>query len=208
MKKKWLGYGLLAVIVVIYVLLWLAIGDPVGAFLSLIVLALGGGLILAILGYFSSNAPAWFRRLRGVSWDEHLRQLEANGEAVRDEYEAIRALTVEELNTSSLLHFVDVGGGKVLCLYGQQYFDFEPITDDPEVNQPRLFPTKKFSLLRHKKKGEVLSVFPGSDVFEPTVCHPITKPEKLFDLGFELKDGEIVSGLSLDVIERVMQAAK
>ncbi|MDH3804438.1 MAG: hypothetical protein OEU90_03090, partial [Gammaproteobacteria bacterium] len=67
MKKKWLGYGLLAVIVVIYVLLWLAIGDPVGAFLSLIVLALGGGLILAILGYFSSNAPAWFRRLRGVS---------------------------------------------------------------------------------------------------------------------------------------------
>lgn len=208
MKKSWLGYALLAISAVVFILLWMTMGDPVGAILSLAVLALGGALLIAVLGYFVSNVPAWFRRLRGISWDDHLGQLEADGEAVRENYRASRALTIEDLNTSSLVHFIDIGGGKVLCLYGQQYFDFEPITDDPDVNQPRQFPTKSFSLLRHAKNGEVLSLFPGSAVFDPTVCDPIVKLEKLFDLGFELRDGEIVSGSSLDAIERALEDAR
>ena len=208
MKKSWLGYGLFATLAVAFVLLWVTLGDPVGAIVSLVVLVLGIGLLIAIVGYFFANAPAWLRRLRGVSWDDHLHQLEAEGKAVREEYRALGALTVEELNTSALVHFIDIGGDKILCLYGQQYFDFEPISDDPEVNQPRQFPTESFSLLRHAKSGEVLSLFPGSTVVEPIVGDPIVKSAKLFDMGFKLHDGEIVSGTNLAAIERAIEAAQ
>jgi hypothetical protein len=206
-KKSWLNYGLPGIVVLAFVLLWVAVEDPLGAFLSLVVLALGGGLVVAVFGYLVSNAPAWFRGLRGVSWDDYLKQLEANGEAVREEYYATGALTVEELNTSSLVHFVDIGGGRILCLYGQQHFDFEPIEDDPEVNQPRQFPTRDFALLRHVKRNEVLCLFPGSGVFEPIVCEPIAKPDHLFNLGFKLRDGEIVTGASLKAVERALKAS-
>ena len=208
LKKSWLGYGLLATLIAVFALLWLATGDLAGAILSLIVLVLGGGLAVAVLGYLFSNAPAWIRRLRGVSWDDYLLQLEKTGKALREEYEASRALTVEELHTSSLLHFIDIGDGKILCLFGQQYYDFEPITDDPEVNQPRLFPTTTFSLVRHHKRDEVISLVPGADVFEPTVCEPIIRPEKLYELGIELRNGEVISGVAFDDIERAIRAAK
>lgn len=208
MKKSWFGYGLLVIFLVLLVWVWRATGDLVGTILSLVVLALGGGLIFVVLAYVFSNVSAWFRRLRGVSWGEHLKRLEANGEAVREEYEASQALTVEELNTSSLMHFVDLGGGKILCLIGQQYYEFEPINDDPEVSQPRQFPTENFSLLRHAKTGEVLSLFPGSEVIEPTICAPVVWPQKLYDLGFDLRDGEVVSGSSMDAVERIVRDAK
>jgi len=87
-KKNWLGYGLLALLVVVFGLLWAATGELIGAVLSIIVLALGIGLLVTVLGYFISNAPAWFRHFRGVSWEDHLEQLETKGEAVRDEYQA------------------------------------------------------------------------------------------------------------------------
>lgn len=208
MKKSLIGYGLLSVLIVVFGLLWMEIGDLVGAFLSFIVLVLGVGLLVAVIGYFVSNAPAWSRRFRGVSWENHLKLLETSGKAVREEYQATRALTAEALHTSSIIHFIDIGEGNILCLYGQQYFDFEPITDDPEINQPRQFPTKDFSLLRHVKKGDVLSLFPGSAVLEPTICGPISKPYKLFDLGLELRDGEIVTGSSLNAVERAIQGAR
>ena len=52
MKKSWLGYGLFATLAVAFVLLWVTLGDPVGAIVSLVVLVLGIGLLIAIVGYF------------------------------------------------------------------------------------------------------------------------------------------------------------
>jgi len=204
---NWLGYGLLAILIATFVLLWLALGDLTGAILSLIVLLLGGGLAVAVLGYLISNAPTWFRYLRGVSWDDYLQQLEKTGKALREEYEASRALTVEDHTTGRLMHFVDIGSGRILCLYGQEYYEFEPIDDDPDWNQSRQFPTETFSLLRRAKNDEVLALFPGSVVLEPTTCDPIVKPQKLIELGFQLIDGEIVSGSSLQAVERVLKTA-
>lgn len=208
MKKSWLGYGLLAALVTLFVWVWMETGEFVGAVLSISVVALIGGLILAVLAFLFSIASALLRRNHGVSWEDHLSKLEASGEALREEYVATRALTVEELSTGSVLHFLDLGRGKVLCLFGQQYYEFEPINDDPDMNQARKFPTETFSLLRDEKTGEVLSLFPGSKVLEPTVCDPVVWPQKLWDLGFELKDGEVVSGSNMDAIEQVIRAAK
>jgi hypothetical protein len=207
MNKRWLCYGLIAAFAAVFVLFWVQLGDRVGAFLSLIVLALAVGLIVAVVGYFTSNIPAWLRRLRGVTHEEYLKQLETTGEAIREHYQTYRALTFEELNTSSVVHFIDVGAGQVLCLYGQQYFDFEPIDDDPDVNQPRKFPTKEFDLLRHKNRNEVLEVFPGPAVVEPTICKPIAGPKKLHDLGITFEDGQLVSGVAFDALKDAVQRA-
>lgn len=63
--------------------LWLITRDVTGAFLSLIVLALVGALFSAVAAYFVANVPQWLRRLHGVTWSDHLEQLENVGEAER-----------------------------------------------------------------------------------------------------------------------------
>lgn len=208
MKKSSIGYGFLVVLLVLFIWIWIATGEFVGAFLSLSVVVLIGGLVFAILAYFVSNVPHLIRFIRGVSPDDHLTKLEASGKAVREQYEATQALTVEVLNTGSIMHFIDVGQERILCLSGQYYFEFEPYDDDPELNQTRRFPTESFSLLRHRKTGDVLSLIPGSNVLEPTVCDPVAWPEKLVDLGFEIEDGEIVSGPNMDEIRQVLREAR
>ena len=207
MKKNWIRNGFLAVLVITFGLLWIASGDPVRAATVLILLVLIGAFLIAILRDIVLEVPLWYRRLRGVPWEEYLSQREAKGDAIRSEYQADRALTVEDFTTGRLMHFIDIGSGSILCLYGQQYYEFEPIDDDPEVNQARQFPTRTFSLLRQAKNDEVLALFPGSIVLDPIVCDPIVKPKKLLDLGFQLTDGEVVSGASLQAIEDVLKTA-
>ena len=207
MKKSWIRYGLLAVLAITFILLWITSGDLVRATTVLVILVLIGAFLVAILGDVISEVPLWYRRFRGIPWKDHLNQLEADGDAIRKEYKASRALTVEDFATGCLMHFIDIGSGRILCLYGQQYYEFEPIDDDPDVNQARQFPTETFSLLRHAKKDEVLALFPGSVVLEPTICDPIVKPKKLMSLGFQVTDGEIVSGSSLQDVERALKAA-
>lgn len=199
--------GSLAVLVIVFVALWIASGDLVIAVTTLTVFVLLGAFLMAILGDIISEVPLWYRRLRGIPWADYLTQLEKSGDAVRFEYHANHALTVNDFTTGRLMHFIDIGSEGVLCLYGQQYYEFEPIDDDPDENQLRQFPTKTFSLLRRSKNDEVLALFPGSVVLEPTICESIVEPRKLMELGFRLVDGEIVSGSSLQAIERVLKAA-
>jgi len=204
--KRLLGYGLIAGFVVAFVVLWLMTRDVTGAFLSLIVLVLAGVLFSAVAAYFVTNVPHWLRRLRGVTRSDYLEQLENTGEAEREHYEIHRALTFEDLTSGCLVHLLDVGGGRLLCLHGQNYFDFEPIEDDPETNQPRSFPTKTFALLRHKKSGEVLAVLPGPTVVDPVICSPITSHTRLHNLGIKLRDGELINAAPFHAVEHALRA--
>ena len=45
-----------------------------------------------------------------------------------------------------MTHFLELSDESVMCLYGQYLYEYEPIDDDPELNQPRLFPTSEFSV--------------------------------------------------------------
>ena len=189
----------------VFAALWVAVGDFLGALLSFAVLALASLLVIAVFGYFVSNLPGWWRAVRGVSWEDHLARLESDGKAIREGYETTRGIRFEDLSTGCIAHLLDIGDRGVLCLYGQSYFEFEPIDDDPDVNQPRKFPTRTFSVLRRKSNGEVLALYPGADVFEPTVCGGIVGPEKALDL--KLQDGGIISTKSFEDMEQSCKSA-
>ena len=169
MMKRWFSYSLLAALAVAFLAVWIYYGSILDAVAFIIVLLFVSAIPAAVLAYIVSNAPIWLSMLRGTSAEDHLARLEKEGKAVREQYQVLGAVTLDDLNTGCLIHFLDIGDGRILCLYGQVYYDFEPITDDPEINQPRKFPTRDFSLLRHSKKNEVLDISPGSEVFEPAI---------------------------------------
>ena len=204
MARK-IAYGLLVTFALMGVFLWVRLRDPVGAVLTLIVLALFITLVVAFLGYIVSNAPHWLRWIRGISWPEHVARLESSGKAVREFYESNRAITVDDYRTGCIAYLVDVGDAGLLCLYGQDYFEFSPIDDDPDFNQPRRFPTSDFSLSRHKRTGDVLQLFPGDVIFEPIQCPPITDAAGLRRLGIELEDGRLFGELDFDHARAVLQ---
>ena len=206
MKKNWFGYAVLAILLATFAMLWVSIGDSVGAILSLIVIGLVGTLIVAVTGYSVSNVPAWLRSIRGVSWEDHLENMVRAGTAIREEYKASGALTFDDLNTGCIVHLIDVGENTLLCLYGQDYYHFEPHDDGPDINQPRLFPTTEFSLLRHAKQQDVLNLYPGTDVLDPVVLEPIVDYKALHDLGIQLDDGELISSLRLQTVRVAVEA--
>src|SRR5262245_21846910 len=117
--KRWLRYGLIGAIPVTYGALWLALKDPIGALISLFALAIPAALLLALGVYLVPNLSLWTRRIRGVTPEAYLAQLESTGEATREHYQTHRALTAEDYSTSCLVHFIDIGEGKLLCLHGQ-----------------------------------------------------------------------------------------
>jgi hypothetical protein len=199
-------YIVIAGLAVAFIALRMTVGDWVGAFWSLAVLVLASAVVLAVVGFFASNIPDWSRSFRGISWDSHVKKLEESGKALREHYQTGRAATFEDLRTGCLVHLLDLGDRGLLCLYGQQYFDYEPIDDDPDLNQPRKFPTRSFSLLRRTNNGDVLELSPGPDVFEPTVRGAITRTEHVNSLGIQLKDGEIFPDVSFDSIEAIWRS--
>ena len=136
----------------------------------------------------------FFRKLRGVSDKEHIENLISNKQAVIEEYEAYKSIVFEDLRTGCTAYLIDVGNSNMICLYGQDY-GFEPIDDDPEFNQKRVFPTETFSLIRELKKQRVLEVTPKGNVVEPTIIET-PNIEKLYDVGFKLEDGEIVKNIT------------
>jgi hypothetical protein len=146
------------------------------------------------------------RWLRGISWEDHLKKLEEEGKAGREFYQVSRAITFEDLRTSCLVHLLEVGDNQLLCLCGQYYYEFEPIEDDPDMNQPRKFPTQSFSMLRRKSNREILKIFPGADVLEPTVCGGVVQPQKLYNLGIRLEDGELAMSVSFETVEETCRS--
>lgn len=164
-------------------------------------------LLVGIASFFFSDLPIMVRELRGISYDDHMHNLESRGKARRDHYEAKGAISAHDYTTSSIVHFLDVGQRGILCLRGQHYLDFEPIDDDPELNQARQFPTRTFSVLRNARTNDALDLTPGPEVFEPIHGDPIVRLTPLIELGFACKDGEVVTGVSLQDLEGALAAA-
>jgi len=140
-------------------------------------LAPGGVLLLALLAsLFLFNRAGFRPSLRRKSLEEQLAELDAKGLLLRQPFEARRAFCVNEFEDEGPHYFTELSDGRVLYLNGQYLYDYEPIEDDPELNQPRAFPCCNFEVLRHKAAGYAIHVACGGQVLEPEViAAPFTR---------------------------------
>jgi len=158
---------------------------------------------LVLLAHLIFNGGL-FRLLRGLpihaTVDEQLKKETAD----RETLEVNRAISFQDLNTGSQVHFLELDDNSILCLYGQYLFEFEPIDDDPEWNQARLFPTSRFVRTFDTRSQETLEIEPNGDVLDTDILPDATDFDRLYDLNIRLDDGERLKEVSLEEIKAAM----
>lgn len=197
-NRNWKSYTLIFITLVIFLFLWFITKDLGGAFIVFSVLFLGVVLLVAVFGYIFSNMPYWLRFFRGISYEDHIKSLIENGKAQVEEYKTHNAIVFEDMSTGCAAYLLDIGDRKILVLYGQDY-GFEPIYDDPEINQDRLFPTEYFSITREIKNERVLDAIPKGNVIKSIIIES-PQIENLADFDFNLEDGEVIENVDFDSI--------
>jgi len=132
--------------------------------------------------------------------EEQRRALEQLGLLESTAFRATRAFGVEELEDEGLHYFLELTDGRVLLLSGQYLYDYEPISDDPETNQPRSFPCTEFTVRRHKKEGYVVEVVCGGAVLEPEVMAP-SFGKKVWQRNRVPEDGRVITDTTYDQLK-------
>lgn len=136
----------------------------------------GLGIAVFTIGMVVLSAWLFNRRgagpLGGKTAEEHIRELEEAGQLESTSFRATRAFGVEEAEDEGLHYFLELADGRVLFLSGQYLYDYEPISDDPAVNQPRSFPCTEFTVRRHKTDRYVVDILRAGAVLEPEVIGP------------------------------------
>jgi hypothetical protein len=149
---------------------------------------------------FIFNGPGFRPSFSPKSLAEQIADLERKGLVIRQSFKAIRAFSVEEFDDEGSHYYIELDNGNVLYLSGQYLYDFEPITDDPEINQERTFPCTEFEILRHRIAGYVLDILCRGMVLEPeAVANHYTKSD--WKKGIP-EDGAIISNRSYDELKR------
>ena len=108
---------------------------------------------------------------------------------------------MQELEDEGLHYFLELDDGRVLLMSGQYLYDYEPITDDPEQNQPRLFPCTQFTVRRHRTKRYVIDLLCGGTVLAPEVMAPPFRTET-WQMDRFPEDGEMFGSGSYDGLKR------
>jgi len=104
---------------------------------------------------------------------------------------SVWAFGVQEFEDEGLHYFLDLGDDRVLFLSGQYLYEYEPIVDDPDVNQPRAFPCSEFTVRRQRKDGFVVEIRCGGEVLTPEIMgSPFG--ERVWRTGGVPKDGQII----------------
>lgn len=148
---------------------------------------------------FIFNGSGFRPKLSRKTLAEQISELEGQGRLVRQQFQALRAFGVAEFEDEGLHYFIELLDGRVLFLSGQYLYDFEPISDDPELNQLRQFPCTEFEVLRHKDAGYVIDINCAGTVFEPELCAPaFTKDD--WKCGIPA-DGEIIEGKGYEALK-------
>lgn len=106
------------------------------------------------------------------SFDDQVAQLKEKGLLISENFRARRAFQVEEFDDEGSHYFVELEDGSVLYLNGQCLYEYEPITDDPELNQSRRFPCSLFTVRRHKNNGCLIDIVCSGEVLEPECIAP------------------------------------
>jgi hypothetical protein len=153
-----------------------------------------------LLSLFLFNRSGYRPSLRRRSLAEQIAELDSRGLLLRSPFHALRAFAVEEFEDEGSHYYIELADGKVLYLNGQYLYDFEPISDDPEMNQPRLFPCTEFEVLRHKDAGYVVDIIRSGEVLEPELtARPYNKAE--WKRGIP-EDGEIITDHTYEDVKR------
>lgn len=167
---------------------WLIVPVAVVSFFVL----LGGAFVL--FNVAGSRAP---RSPRGDS----IEQMEAKGLLVSTDFQARRAFQIEEFEDEGAHYVIELQDGSTLYLNGQYLYDYEPITDDPELNRPRLFPCTDFTVRRHKASGEGIDILCRGDLIEPEFVAP-SFDEMDFKRGLVPEDGQLITDKSYEELKR------
>jgi len=150
-----------------------------------VVLSPGSSTPFGILGAKPSNSTPDALRSRGL--------------LVSETFHARRAFEVEPKGDEGSQYFIELADGRVLFMAGQHLDDYGPITDDPELNQPRSFPCTKFTVHSDARHGGCVQIDCSGDVIEPSpITPPFTKAE--YRLKQVPSDGEILDSESYDTI--------
>ena len=164
----------------------------------LIIISFFGSIFASL---FLFNKKRWFRPLfLGKTLEEQIAELEQNELLVSETFRARRAFQLEEFEDEGSHYFIELDDGRTLYLNGQYLYDYEPIGDDPELNQSRKFPCKQFTIRRHKKAQYVVDILCSGDVIEPEAVAP--HYDKLDWKKGVPEDGQIFSDRSYDDIKQ------
>lgn len=150
------------------------------------------------------NRSGYRLSLRRQTLGEHIGELEAKGKLERRKFQARRAFAVDEVEDEGPHYYIELADGRVLYLNGQYLYEYEPIDDDPELNQPRRFPTTEFEVLRHKDAGYVIDIRCSGSVLEPELTSP-PFTNAVLRRGIP-DDGQIIADKAYDLLKRELAA--
>lgn len=185
----------------LFVAVALVSASGVGERVSVVVgLALGLLLILLSVAAVYLFNPWWANPLGLTKWEEVLRRLEDEGLLASSHFHARRAFCVQEFDDEGLHYFLELTDGRVLFLSGQYLYDYEPIADDFEGNQPRRFPCTDFTIRRHKTEGYVVELICRGAVIEPEFFAPPFPRQKQWSGRFP-EDGQLILDTTYDALK-------
>lgn len=200
-------------------------------FAAIFVFSSGLGVVSILESYFGCNSPWWSRllpaasmllavalslfvfnrsddrpRLRHQSLDKYLAELEAKGNLLSQQYQAIRSFAVEELEDEGSHYYLELADGRVLYLSGQYLYDYKQTSDDSEINQNQPFPCTEFEILRHRDTGDVIHIRCAGSILKPEiVVSPFTHED--FKRGIP-EDGEIIESKSYEQLKGELTATQ
>ena len=165
----------------------------------------GLGIAVFVIGMVVLSAWLFNRRGAGplgrTTTEERIRELEAAGQLESTTFRATRAFGVEESEDEGLHYFLELADGRVLFLSGQYLYDYEPISDDPDVNQPRSFPCTEFTVRRHRAERYVVEIVRGGAVLEPEVIGP-PFGRQAWRAKRVPEDGQVIADATYDALKR------
>ena len=108
-----------------------------------------------------------------------------------EDFKAIRAFQVEEVEDEGSTYYIELEDHSVLYLNGQYLYDYE---------EPRQFPCTDFTIRRHRDEGFVVDILCRGRVLEPEVVVP-PFDESEFPGGAVPEDGQVIRDRNYDQIK-------
>lgn len=172
-------------------------------------LGLAACFIVLVFGAVNLFNP-WWLSLRNAKAIRA--RLQNEGLLIATEFQARRAVLVQEFEDEGLHYFLELADGRVLFLTGQYLYDYEPLDDADDGPQPRRFPCTEFTIERHRTEGFVVEMACRGVAFEPEfIAAPFSRQVNPFSEHFLddiPEDGAILANLSFDAIKSNLVEAR